>query len=293
MTASLDARASSERALLTERAVGEPVLALFAYSTLKASATATASAAAASAAAAMRLPPRVSFGPRTGGDVLSVGQASAARLGDVREGRPALHAVVEAADPKTAIRVARTLFLSHGGAVACGTPKALTAPSILDDDEEEEGAKDLPAATDADVAALAALYLALAAGTDAGIMAFSAAGGSAAAAEAAAKAALSAGAAAHAGAAALLQAAGGAGKALSFELLEGDGFGGLLPEPRRGSHALKARSAAGARALRTGLPPPYSFPLISEQLYSFCFAYGNSAAVRVRGGASHGLFCHC
>ena len=70
MTAALDARASAERVLLTERAVGEPVLALFAYSHLK------------PGAAAPRLPPRVSFGPRTGEEVLAVGQASTARLGD-------------------------------------------------------------------------------------------------------------------------------------------------------------------------------------------------------------------
>lgn len=68
MTSALDKRACSERAMLTERAVGEPLLALFAYSTLKAA----AGGAGAGAPQEHPMLPRVSFGARTGGSVTEV-----------------------------------------------------------------------------------------------------------------------------------------------------------------------------------------------------------------------------
>lgn len=229
VASALDKRACSERLLLSERAVGEPLLALFAYSTLKA-------VAAAGAVRAQDHPmlPRVSFGTRTGGTVASAGQASAVRLSEAREGgRPAQHFVVEGADPKTAVRAARTYFFSHGGGVAGGHAPTLSPPSLVEDDDPPFE----PQPSDPDVRALAALNLALAEGCRAGIRAFCARGGSAEAARAAAIQALAQVATAR-GAAPLLSTVSGE-RPILVELWADDGSGGVTPDPRRGDRSLK------------------------------------------------------
>lgn len=229
VTSALDKRACSERALLTERAVGEPLLALFAYSTLKAVAT----------AGAVRpqehpMLPRVSFGTRTGGTVIDVGQASAVRMSEAREGgRPALHFVVEGADPKTALRAARTFFFSQGGGVTGGHAQTLALPSLVEDEDPPYE----PQPSDSDVQAMAALYLALAEGCRAGVRAFCARGGSSEKARAAAINTLVQVATAR-GAAPLLSTVSGE-RPILVEVWGDDGSGGVTPDPRRGERVLK------------------------------------------------------
>jgi hypothetical protein len=94
---------AGDRLLLTERLAGEPLLSFFAYGTLR---------PALGVQAAVTMAPRVVFGVNTNSDQAA---PSATRLGEAGAGRtPAVHMVVEAADPKGALRVARTYFLSHG-----------------------------------------------------------------------------------------------------------------------------------------------------------------------------------
>jgi len=56
--------------------------------------------------------PRVVFGLNTNNDAAAPSSTRLSQAG--AGGTPAVHMVVEAADPKGALRVARTYFLSHG-----------------------------------------------------------------------------------------------------------------------------------------------------------------------------------
>jgi len=92
-----------DRAKLSEKQIGEPLLSYYAYGTLRPTA---------GVKQVLTMMPRVVFGTRTASDneqssSLTVAAANAS-------GDPCLHFVVEAADPRSPLRAARTYFLTCG-----------------------------------------------------------------------------------------------------------------------------------------------------------------------------------
>lgn len=122
---------------------------------------------------------------------------------------------------------------SHGGGVSGGHEPTLAPPSMVEDDDPPYQTQP----TDGDVAAMAALYLALAEGTRAGISAFAAPGGSAEKARSAAVQTLVQVATAR-GAAPLLATVSGE-RPIQVDLWADDGAGGVSADPPRGERVLK------------------------------------------------------
>ncbi|KAK3263771.1 hypothetical protein CYMTET_27449, partial [Cymbomonas tetramitiformis] len=136
-------RSPTDRLGLTERVAGESLLSYFAYGSLRPTP---------GVKGPVTMAPRVTFGTNTNDDRAAV---SSTKLGAAGGGRPAMHFVVEAADPKGALRVARTYFLSHAV-----LPTAHYLEDVTEEEQEEVAA--LGAAWNShDARLLMLLYLSL------------------------------------------------------------------------------------------------------------------------------------
>ncbi|KAG2484197.1 hypothetical protein HYH03_017009 [Edaphochlamys debaryana] len=113
MLQALGGKPHGQRSKLTEQQVAEPLVGYFAYGMLR---------TAPGVEQAVTLPPRFVAGPRSSDDAATAGAAPLASLGGGGgggaggDGPPPLHAVVEAADPRSGLRVGRTLLLCRGAA---------------------------------------------------------------------------------------------------------------------------------------------------------------------------------
>ncbi|GLI70776.1 hypothetical protein VaNZ11_015810 [Volvox africanus] len=114
MLQALGGKAAGQRSGLSERQVAEPLSGFFAYGLLR---------AVNGVEQSVTLPPRVIFGPRSSEDSARSEALPLARCGprppntDSPAAEAPLHMVVEAADPRSPLRVARTYFLARGHVV--------------------------------------------------------------------------------------------------------------------------------------------------------------------------------
>ncbi|KAG2432090.1 hypothetical protein HXX76_009017 [Chlamydomonas incerta] len=106
MLLALGGKAAGQRGGLSEKQVAEPLVGYFAYGLLR---------EVPGVEQTVVLPPRVVFGPRSSDDAAAPEAAPLAACGPAA-GLPPLHAVVEAADPRSGLRAARSCFLCRGAA---------------------------------------------------------------------------------------------------------------------------------------------------------------------------------
>ncbi|PNH09803.1 hypothetical protein TSOC_003545, partial [Tetrabaena socialis] len=104
MLQTLGGKAAGQRGALSEKQVAEPLAGYFAYGLLR---------AAEGVEQSVTLPPRAVFGARSADDAAAPESAPLASLGP-EPGAAPTHGVVEAADARSGLRAARSLFLSRG-----------------------------------------------------------------------------------------------------------------------------------------------------------------------------------
>eukprot|EP00899_Mesostigma_viride_P026600 jgi/Mesvir1/7124/Mv09226-RA.1 len=147
----LSGKTPSDRVHMSERDVGEPLLSYLAYGMLR---------KVPGVSEAVTMGPRIVFGARTDDDA---SQSTSTILG-----KDTLHMVVEAADPKSALRCARTYFFSAGKVVAGGsglvTSDDLAAGeegAMVEDEDSVAAAANESSYSSADVRYLMRLYACL------------------------------------------------------------------------------------------------------------------------------------
>ncbi|KAG2439029.1 hypothetical protein HYH02_006557 [Chlamydomonas schloesseri] len=117
MLLALGGKAAGGRGALSEKQVAEPLVGYFAYGLLR---PVPGVEQAREGRGTVVLPPRVVFGPRSSDDAAAPEAAPLSSCGPGPGGPggllPPLHGVVEAADPRSGLRAARTLFLCRGAA---------------------------------------------------------------------------------------------------------------------------------------------------------------------------------
>lgn len=125
----LDAKLPPDREHLTEKQVGEPIVSFFAYGSLR---------PPPECGRLLTMGPRCAAGIHTNSEADSPGNAAQVPICTLgSDGQRALHAVLEAADPRSPLRCARTFFLASGSLASAAAAHELLSAEVADEALEE------------------------------------------------------------------------------------------------------------------------------------------------------------
>ena len=129
----LDMKTPADREHLTEKQVGEPMVSYFAYGSLR---------PPPECARLLTMGPRCAAGVRTNSDAETTQSDSTSLSMLGADGQRALHLVLEAADPRSPVRCARTVFLASSSIALAAAAHGLLSAEAAEEALEEAGEAD-------------------------------------------------------------------------------------------------------------------------------------------------------